>query len=101
MQAFVDFCVFYWHFIEISQLLFRSLFVLFLNQETHQELAERTGKNVVEYRPEMGMRPTVVAAASLKAIEARMKQETSMSDDIAKYFDPTKGLHKAKLTRKI
>eukprot|EP00795_Rhopilema_esculentum_P013852 gene13852-4794_t len=70
-------------------------------QETHQELAERTGKNVIEYRPEMGMRPTVVAAASLKAIEARMKQETSVSDDIAKYFDPTKGLHKAKLTRKI
>ena len=48
------------------------------------------------------MRPIVVAAPSLKSIEMRMKREMEERDeDILKYFDPTKGLHKAKSTRRI
>lgn len=48
------------------------------------------------------MRPIVVAAPSLKSIEMRIKGEMEQrEEDISKYFDPTKGLHKAKSTRRI
>ena len=50
----------------------------------------------------MGMRPVVIAAPSLMSIEMRMKRELEeREEDISKYFDPTKGLHKVKSTRTI
>ena len=49
----------------------------------------------------MGMRPVIVASPSMKSIQARINSEMEKVDeDITKYFDSSKGLHKAKSVRK-
>eukprot|EP00794_Sanderia_malayensis_P017378 gene17379-19117_t len=82
------------------QRVVRAAFQGLESQESHQELAERTGKMVVEFRQEMGGRPVVVATPSLKSVEERIDKELNETeDDISKYFDPTRGMHKAKYVR--
>ena len=71
-------------------------------QETHQELAERTGKHVVEYRPEKGNRPIVVASPSQKAVKRRIIEEKKQKEeDITKYFDEYRGAHRPKSLKDI
>lgn len=55
--------------------------------------------NVVEYRPEMGMRPVPIATPNAEAKSERKKGFDNIEDDITKFFDPSKGLHKAKSIR--
>lgn len=45
----------------------------FITQETFQELSERTKLNVVEFRPENGYRPVIVASPSSGAAEQASK----------------------------
>lgn len=71
-------------------------------QETHEELAERTGKYVVEYREEQGSRPIVVATPSEKAVKRRIELESkSKGEDITRYFDPYRGAHRPKSIRDV
>jgi len=66
-------------------------------QETHQELAQRLGKNVVEYRTEQGNRPVIVASPSPEAVKQRIKSEKQLNeDDITVAFDPHQGAHRPK-----
>ena len=66
-------------------------------KETHQELADRTGLNVVEYRRERGMLPVVVATPSEKSKGEMFKFQAKKDDyDLRKIFDPYKGLHRPK-----
>lgn len=66
-------------------------------QETHQELAQRTGKYVVEYRSNQEGLPVVVASPSLQAVQARMlRKETESDINIADYLDGSKGAHRTK-----
>lgn len=74
----------------------------FQMQETHQELAERTGKNVVELRPEKGNCPVVVAYPSQQAIKRRMEEEKfGKEEDITAAFDPYYGAHRPKSVEEI
>jgi len=75
----------------------------FLMQETHEELAERTGLNVVEYRRENGNRPVVVASPSAEAIERRIEQDLTMTDreKVLQGVDPYRGVHKPKSVHAI
>lgn len=74
----------------------------FLLQETNEELAERTGKYVVEYRPEQGNRPVVVAIPSERSLVRRIsEEEENKEEDITKYFDPYRGAHKPKTLGQI
>ena len=76
--------------------------VIYFNfQESHHELAERSGKLVVEFRPDHGNRPVIVARPSDSAVKTRLKEETGGEVDIASYFDPNKGLHRAKTVEEI
>ena len=71
--------------------------MVILPQETHQELADRTGHNVVEFRQELGMRPVVVATPSDKAAKESLKKRVERDDyDFHQIFDPHKGLHRPK-----
>jgi len=72
-------------------------------QETHQELAERTGKYVVEFRNEEGNFPRIVAIPTEGAIQRRIEEETEhkQSEDITLHFDPYRGAHKPKSLNQI
>lgn len=84
------------------QRIVKATFQGLKSQESHGELANRTGKNVVEYRPEMGLRPVVVASPTVEAVQARLRREIEKKNqDIAAFFDPSKGLHTAKPARKL
>ena len=76
-------------------------FIFGFLQETHKELAERTGKYVVEYRAEQGNRPIIVAMPSEKAVLKRIAEEEEQKEDITKYFDPYRGVHKPKTLKQI
>lgn len=66
-------------------------------QESHQELAERLGKHVVEYRPEQGNRPIIVATPSANSIALRVEREKQVhQEDISVAFDPHRGAHRPK-----
>ena len=70
--------------------------LLFL-QETHQQLADRTGLNVVEFRPECGMRPVIVASPSEQAQNKVFKKQSEKAEyDLSEEFDPYRGLHRPK-----
>lgn len=74
----------------------RAAFQGLLSQETHEQLAERKGLHVVEYRPENSMRPTLVASPSTRAAKEAEKKRT-MEDkdyDFDEIFDPYKGVHR-------
>ena len=48
------------------------------------------------------MRPVVVASPTMEAVEARLRSEIEKkNEDIAAFFDPSKGLHTAKSARKL
>ncbi|XP_065662337.1 small ribosomal subunit protein uS5m isoform X2 [Hydra vulgaris] len=71
-------------------------------QETHEELAERTGKNVVEFRPERGNIPVIVATPSEASVLRRIEREAKGdNDDISKYFDPFMNSHRPKTINQI
>ena len=72
-------------------------------QETHQELAERTGKYVVEFRNEEGNFPRIVAIPTEGAIQRRIVEEAEnkQSEDITVHFDPYRGAHKPKSLNQI
>lgn len=66
-------------------------------QETHQELAERIGKHVVEFRPEKGNQPIIVASPSPEAVKRRLENERKcVKEDITVAFDPYRGAHRPK-----
>lgn len=66
-------------------------------QETHQELAERLGKHVVEFRPEQGNQPIIVASPSPEAVKRRLENERKCKEeDITVAFDPYQGAHRPK-----
>lgn len=71
-----------------------------LLQETHQDLADRTGKFVVEMRGERGNLPVVVASPSQKSFEDRKRQkkeqESEIHVDLEAAFDPYLGAHRPK-----
>lgn len=71
----------------------------FCYKETHEQLAERTGKYVVEYRSEQGNRPVVVAIPSERSILRRLSEDNV--EDISKYFDPYRGAHKPKALEQV
>lgn len=48
------------------------------------------------------MRPIVVASPTLEAIQTRIKKEVDkLDDDMSRFFDPSKGFHKAKSVRRF
>ena len=50
----------------------------------------------------MGLRPVVVASPTVEAVQARLRREIEKKNqDIAAFFDPSKGLHTAKPARKL
>lgn len=55
----------------------KAVFNALLSQETHEELAEQTGKIVVERRSNMGNVPVVVARPSEAAVKRRLELEKS------------------------
>ena len=69
---------------------------IFSLQETHEQLAERKGLHVVEFRPENTMRPAVVASPSPQAAKEAEKQRTleDKDYDFDDIFDPYKGAHR-------
>ena len=88
------FCLFVCLFVCFSR-FFLSL-ILFL-QETHQQLADRTGLNVVELRPECGMRPVIVASPREGAQNKILKKRSDKAEyDLNEVFDPYRGLHRPK-----
>ena len=76
--------------------LVRAVFQGLLSQETHDQLAERKGLHVVEFRPENSMRPAVVASPSPQAAKEAEKQRTleGKDYDFDEIFDPYKGAHR-------
>ncbi|XP_046848132.1 28S ribosomal protein S5, mitochondrial-like [Xenia sp. Carnegie-2017] len=74
----------------------RAVFQGLLSQETHQQLAERKGLHVVEFRPEKSMRPVIVASPSPHAAKEAAKNGTSEDRDydFDEIFDPYKGAHR-------
>ena len=75
---------------------FSCISYLFL-QETHQQLADRTGLNVVEYRAECGMRPVIVASPREGAQNKILKKRSDKAEyDLNEVFDPYRGLHRPK-----
>lgn len=89
-------------FSKLSFSLMKHSMIYSFLQETHEELAERTGKYVVEYRPEQGNRPVVVAVPSERSLLRRIsKEEEGKEEDITKYFDPYRGAHKPKTLDQI
>ena len=48
------------------------------------------------------MRPIVVASPNLEAVQSRIKKEfDKLDEDITRFFDPSKGFHKAKSVRRF
>lgn len=79
-------------------------FYYIFQQETHGELAERTGKYVVEFRNEEGNRPRIVAIPSERSIKRRLEAEIGNKEedeDITLHFDPYRGAHKPKSLNEI
>ncbi|KAL9954467.1 hypothetical protein ACROYT_G042008 [Oculina patagonica] len=77
--------------------LVRAAFQGLLSQETHQQLADRTGLNVVEFRAECGMRPVIVASPSEEAQNKVLKKRSEKAEyDLNEVFDPYRGLHRPK-----
>lgn len=74
----------------------RAVFQGLLSQETHDQLAERKGLHVVEFRPENSMRPAIVASPSPQAAREAEKQRTleDKDYDFDEIFDPYKGAHR-------
>lgn len=67
------------------------------SQETHQQLADRTGLNVVEFRAECGMRPVIVASPREGAQNKILKKRSDKAEyDLNEVFDPYRGLHRPK-----
>ena len=78
--------------ISVLTFLFSSSF-----QETHQQLADRTGLNVVELRAECGMRPVIVASPSVETQKKVLKKRSDKDEyDLNEIFDPYRGLHRPK-----
>ena len=69
-------------------------------QETHIELADRTGKCIVQYRGEEGNRPTAVALPSPVAVKRKFYNKDK-EDDLSKYFDLYRGAHRPKILPEI
>lgn len=70
---------------------------LVLFQETHQQLADRTGLNVVEFRGECGNRPMIVASPSDEARNKVLKKRSEKAEyDFNEIFDRYGGLHRPK-----
>jgi hypothetical protein len=65
-------------------------------KETHDQLAERKGLHVIEFRPENSMRPTLVASPSPHAAREAEKHRTleDKDYDFDEIFDPYKGAHR-------
>jgi len=77
--------------------LVRATFQGLLSQETHQQLADRTGLNVVEFRTECGMRPVIVASPREGAQNKILKKRSDKAEyDLNEVFDPYRGLHRPK-----
>ncbi|KAM7445055.1 28S ribosomal protein S5 [Porites harrisoni] len=77
--------------------LIRAAFQGLLSQETHQQLADRTGLNVVELRAECGMRPVIVASPSVETQKKVLKKRSDKDEyDLNEIFDPYRGLHRPK-----
>lgn len=77
--------------------LVRAVFQGLLSQETHQQLADRTGLNVVEFRPECGNRPMIVASPSDEARNKVLKKKSEKAEyNFNEVFDPYRGLHRPK-----
>ncbi|KAJ7365565.1 28S ribosomal protein S5, mitochondrial [Desmophyllum pertusum] len=77
--------------------LVRAAFQGLLSQETHQQLADRTGLNVVEFRAECGMRPVTVASPGEEAQNKVFKKRAKKAEyDLNEVFDPYRGLHRPK-----
>jgi len=84
--------------------LVRATFEGLQMQETHEELAERTGKYVVEYRKEKGNIPIIVSTPSNRALTKRLnteEEEKNKEEDITTYFDPYRGAHRPKNLKEI
>lgn len=76
---------------------FFYLSLIFFLQETHQQLADRTGLNVVELRSECGMRPVIVASPREGAQNKILKKRSDKAEyDLNEVFDPYRGLHRPK-----
>lgn len=66
-------------------------------QETHQQLADRTGFNVVEFKAEYGNRPMIVASPSDEARNKALKKRSEKAEyNFNEVFDPYRGLHRPK-----
>lgn len=77
--------------------LVRAVFQGLLSQETHQQLADRTGFNVVEFRAECGNRPMIVASPSDEARNKALKKRSEKAEyNFNEVFDPYRGLHRPK-----
>lgn len=70
-------------------------------QETHQELADRSGLNVVEFREECGMRPVIVASPSVESQRKVSKKREKKEYDLNEVFDPYRGLHRPKKRQEL
>lgn len=71
-------------------------------QETHQQLADRTGLNVVEFRAEYGMRPVIVASPSVETQKKVFKKRAEKEEyDLKEIFDPYRGLHRPKKRQEL
>ncbi|XP_068683612.1 small ribosomal subunit protein uS5m-like isoform X1 [Montipora foliosa] len=81
--------------------LIRAAFQGLLSQETHQELADRTGLNVVEFREECGMRPVIVASPSVETQKKVYKNRERKEYDLKEVFDPYRGLHRPKRRQEL
>ena len=81
----------------------QTVLLNYYKQETHRELAERTGKYVVEFRPEEGNRPRIVATPSERSILRQVSEEEDKQgvEDITVHFDPYRGAHKPKTAHQI
>ncbi|XP_015776574.1 PREDICTED: 28S ribosomal protein S5, mitochondrial-like [Acropora digitifera] len=81
--------------------LVRAAFQGLLSQETHQELADRSGLNVVEFREECGMRPVIVASPSVESQRKVSKKREKKEYDLNEVFDPYRGLHRPKKRQEL
>lgn len=81
--------------------LVRAAFQGLLSQETHQELADRSGLNVVEFREECGMRPMIVASPSVESQRKVFKKREKKEYDLNEVFDPYRGLHRPKKRQEL
>ena len=87
----------YFHFFGLFSSIFLNLSLILFLQETHQQLADRTGLNVVELRPECGMRPVIVASPREGAQNKILKKRSDKAEyDLNEVFDPYRGLHRPK-----